>query len=167
MIFYVHLGGKSIYSKQIFYTRKLTFLFFLILQSTVVFLFILFYLWFLYCLFLCCDLIFWWFLFCRVETSQAVLKTFQIDVNKIYEGVDYKPFLRYQILLKFLFTALFLSHIDNPRIMYFWVAACFWQSLEIDRYCYVLRYRKPPYFDSNMVYCVSFVFFKKINFTLF
>jgi hypothetical protein len=105
--------------------------------------------------------------FCRVETSQAVLKTFQIDVNKIYEGVDYKPFLRYQILLKFLFTALFLSHIDNPRIMYFWVAACFWQSLEIDRYCYVLRYRKPPYFDSNMVYCVSFRFCSKNKYFTF
>ena len=48
-------------------------------------------------------------------------------------------------------TALFLSHIDHPRIMYFWVAVCFWQSLEIDRYCYVLRYRTPPYFDSSMI----------------
>ena len=91
----------------------------------------------------------WW-----VETAGAVAKIFQTDVNKIYEGVDYKPFLRYQILLKFLMTALFLSHIDNPRIMYFWVAACFWQSLEIDRYCYVLRYRTPPYYTSSMVYVV-------------
>lgn len=32
----------------------------------------------------------WW-----VETANAVYKHFQIDVNKIYEGVDYKPFLRY------------------------------------------------------------------------
>ena len=88
----------------------------------------------------------WW-----VETGLAHLKKYQIDVNKIYEGVDYKPFLRYQILLKFLMTALFLSHIDHPRIMYFWVAVCFWQSLEIDRYCYVLRYRTPPYFDSSMI----------------
>jgi hypothetical protein len=88
----------------------------------------------------------WW-----AETIGAAMKIFQRDVNKVYEGVDYKPFLRYQILLKFLMTALFLSHIDNPRIMYFWVAACFWQSLEIDRYCYVLRYREPPYFDISMV----------------
>jgi RNA recognition motif-containing protein len=91
----------------------------------------------------------WW-----VETMKAVSNAFQIDLNKAYEGVDYKPFLRYQILLKFLFTAMFLSHIDNPRIMYFWVAACFWQSLEIDRYCYVLRYRKPPLYSNHMIRCV-------------
>lgn len=93
-------------------------------------------------------------LFCPpwlIETGSAYLKKYQVDVNKIFEGVDYKPFLRYQILLKFLMTALFLSHIDNPRIMYLWVAICFWQSLEIDRYCYVLRYRTPPYFDSSMI----------------
>ena len=91
----------------------------------------------------------WW-----IETMNAVFTAFQINLNKIYEGVDYKPFLRYQILLKFLMTAMFLSHIDNPRIMYFWVAACFWQSLEIDRYCYVLRYRKPPLYSSHMIQCV-------------
>ena len=87
----------------------------------------------------------WW-----IETMNAIKKTFQIDLNKIYEGVDYKPFLRYQILLKFLMTAMFLSHIDNPRILYLWVAICFWQSFEIDRYCYVLRYRTPPYYSSKM-----------------
>ena len=88
----------------------------------------------------------WW-----IETMNAMKNAFQINLNTVYEGVDYKPFLRYQILLKFLMTAMFLSHIDNPRILYFWVAACFWQSLEIDRYCYVLRYRAPPLYSNQMI----------------
>ena len=87
----------------------------------------------------------WW-----IEMMSGIKKTYQSDLNKIYEGVDYKPFLRYQILLKFLMTAMFLSHIDNPRILYLWVAACFWQSFEIDRYCYVLRYRTPPFYSDKM-----------------
>ena len=88
----------------------------------------------------------WW-----IEMMSGIKKTYQSDLNKIYEGVDYKPFLRYQILLKFLMTAMFLSHIDNPRILYLWVAACFWQSFEIDRYCYVLRYRTPPFYSDKMI----------------
>ena len=76
-------------------------------------------------------------------------KIFQKDLNALYEGVDQQPFLRYQILIKFLMLGLFFGSIE--RIGYIWVAVCFWQCLEIDRYCYVRFYNKPPFYNHNMI----------------
>jgi hypothetical protein len=47
-----------------------------------------------------------------------------------------------------------LSQIDNPRLLNLWVAICFWQSLEIEKFCVVLRYKRPPLFDSTMFHVV-------------
>ena len=40
----------------------------------------------------------------------------QRDLNLIYEGVDFKPFMRYQILLKFIFVANILSQVGSARL---------------------------------------------------
>jgi len=79
-------------------------------------------------------------------------KIFQRDLNTLYEGVDQQPFLRYQMLMKFLLLGLFFGSIE--RIGYLWVAICFWQCLEIDRYCYIRFYNKPPFYNSSMLHIV-------------
>ena len=88
----------------------------------------------------------WW----ATTLLEAGSKIFQRNLNDIYKGVDFKPFMRYQVLLKFIFVAMILSSCDNPRILNLWVAVCMWQSLEIERFCVVLRYKRPPLFDATM-----------------
>ena len=75
---------------------------------------------------------------------------YQKDLNKHYEGVDFKPFLRYQILLKFLLVGMTASCIDNPRILTLSVALCYYQCYGIEKFCFLLRYNKPPMFQTQM-----------------
>jgi hypothetical protein len=89
-----------------------------------------------------------WFIETRVNGPKAL---FQHDLNKIYEGVDYKPFLRLQVMLKFVFVASVMSQVDSPRILNLWVAVCFFESLQIDKFCFVWRYRKPPQYDAGLI----------------
>ena len=88
----------------------------------------------------------WW-----VETKLlAGTAYYQKDLNKHFEGVDFKPFLRYQILLKFLLVGMTASCIDNPRILSLSVAICFYQCYGIEKFCFLLRYNKPPMFPTTM-----------------
>ena len=88
----------------------------------------------------------WW-----VETKiLAPTAYYQKDLNKHYEGVDFKPFLRYQILLKFLLVGMTASCIDNPRILTLSVALCYYQCYGIEKFCFLLRYNKPPMFQTQM-----------------
>jgi hypothetical protein len=78
---------------------------------------------------------------------------FQRHLNKLYEGVDFKPFLRLQILLKFLFVAMCSNQVDgigyaNTNLL---VALCFRQCFEIERFCFVTRYRQPANYTSEIV----------------
>lgn len=43
-----------------------------------------------------------------------------------------------------------IRQVDQPRVLNLWVAICFWQCFEIERFCFVLRYKKPPLFDTCM-----------------
>ena len=43
-----------------------------------------------------------------------------------------------------------MLQVDNPRILNLWVAICMAQSLEIEKFCVVLRYKRPPLFDTTM-----------------
>lgn len=88
----------------------------------------------------------WW-----VETKiLANTAYYQKDLNKHFEGVDFKPFLRYQILLKFLLVGMTASCIDNPRILTLSVAICYYQCYGIEKFCFLLRYNKPPLFPTQM-----------------
>ena len=88
----------------------------------------------------------WW-----IETKfLAPTAYYQKDLNKHFEGVDFKPFLRYQILLKFLLVGMTASCIDNPRILTLSVALCYYQCYGIEKFCFLLRYNKPPMFQTQM-----------------
>ena len=92
----------------------------------------------------------WW-----IATSiVSRLCHFQRDLNKIYEGVDFKPFMRFQILLKFVFMGCLMNKVDGPRIMNFWVAACFWTCMELERFCFVKYYCRGPLHSIDIMHSV-------------
>jgi hypothetical protein len=89
----------------------------------------------------------WW-----VNTKLEVSKKFyQRDLNLLFEGVDFHPYLRYQVLMKFLFLGLIMPPIEYPRVMYAWTAICFFQCYYIERYCFVKRYRHQPLYDTTFI----------------
>ena len=75
---------------------------------------------------------------------------YQEDLNKAFEGADFHPYLRYQILLKFLMVGMTASCIDNPRVLSLFVAICFIQCYGIEKYNFLLRYREPPAYGAFM-----------------
>ena len=75
---------------------------------------------------------------------------YQTDLERAHVGVDFKPFLRYQILLKFLFVGMAVSCVDNPRVLTLWIVVCYFQCYGIDKFCFITRYRAPPLFDTYM-----------------
>ena len=75
---------------------------------------------------------------------------YQEDLNKAFEGADFHPFLRYQILLKFLMVGMTASCIDNPRFLSLFVAICFIQCYGIEKYNFLLRYKDPPAYGAFM-----------------
>jgi hypothetical protein len=74
---------------------------------------------------------------------------FQRDLNKLYEGVDFKPYMRFQLLLKYVFLGCLLK-----RDMLLWVALCFFTSMLLERYCFVKYYRRGPLHSMQMMYSV-------------
>ena len=89
----------------------------------------------------------WW-----VETKLlAPTAYYQKDLNKHYEGVDFKPFLRYQILLKFLLVGMTASCIDNPRILTLSVALCYYQCYGIEKVLFLTAIQQAAYVpDTNV-----------------
>ena len=79
---------------------------------------------------------------------------FQRDLNKIFEGVDFKPYMRYQILLKFVFMGCLMNQVDGPRLMNFWVAVCFWTCMVLEKFCFVKYYRRGPKHGVEIFYTV-------------
>jgi hypothetical protein len=78
-------------------------------------------------------------------------KYYQRDLNVLFEGVDFHPYLRYQVLMKFMFLALVMPPVEFPRVLYFWASVCFFQCYYIERYCFVKRYRAQPLYDGSFV----------------
>merc|ERR1711971_1537084 len=93
----------------------------------------------------------WW-----MNVVLASKKTaYQKHLNKLYDGVDFKPYLRVQVLLKFLFTAMCINQISGFWLnANFWVAICFWQCYEIERYLFVTRYKQPTNYSHDLVHFV-------------
>ena len=75
---------------------------------------------------------------------------FQTDLNRAFRGADFIPFLRYQILLKFLMVGMTVSCVDNPRIITLFVAVCFIQCFGIEKFNFLYRYKTPPKFGAFM-----------------
>ena len=88
----------------------------------------------------------WW-----ISTVSGIKNAFyQKDLNKAFEGADFHPFLRYQILLKFLMVGMTASFIDNPRFLSLFVSVCFIQCYGIEKYNFLLRYKDPPSYGAFM-----------------
>jgi hypothetical protein len=83
-------------------------------------------------------------------------KYYQRDLNILFEGVDFHPYLRYQVLMKFMFLALVMPPVEFPRVLYFWAAVCFFQCFYIERYCFVKRYRHQPLYDMSFMHVLIY-----------
>jgi hypothetical protein len=94
-----------------------------------------------------------WWVNTMVASKQ---KYYQRDLNILYEGVDFHPYLRYQVLMKFMFIGLVMPPVEFPRVMYFWTAACFFQCYYIERYCFVKRYRHQPVYNMSFIHVLIF-----------
>jgi hypothetical protein len=99
---------------------------------------------------------------------------FQKDLENLYKGVDFKPFLRVQVLLKFVFTAMCLNQLDGTGVASanLWVALCFWQCFEIERFLFVCRYKQPANYSIRLVrtvieFALPFALFVHSAFSIF
>jgi hypothetical protein len=77
---------------------------------------------------------------------------YQRDLNKIFEGVDFKAYMRFQLLLKFIFMGCLLNQVDGPRLMNFWVALCFGSCMQLERFCFVKYYRRGPMYSMDIMF---------------
>jgi hypothetical protein len=89
-----------------------------------------------------------WWIATKIDAAKAF---YQYDYNKCFEGVDFHPYLRYQILLKFLWVSMTLNHLDFPRVLNFAVVICFMQCYIIDRETFLLRYRIMPQYAIGLI----------------
>jgi len=67
--------------------------------------------------------------------------------------MGFKPYLRIQVLLKFLFTAMCINQIDGIGYASanLWAFLCFWQCFEGERFLFVCRYKQPPNYSNEIV----------------
>jgi len=85
------------------------------------------------------------------ETMGAIKGAYyQKHLNNAFSGVDFKPFLRYQILLKFLMVGMTASGVDNPRLLPLLISICFFQCYFVEKFCFLQRYKNPPLYGVFM-----------------